>query len=674
MLLRKALLFLPLGLFLPLSQVAATIETCGAQQPSQHTSQALDLSRHMPLQRIHSGMTGYGVTAMPGNPVTKFQVEVVDVLRDFAGPGRHVILANCSGAGLEKTGILAGMSGSPVYMPDPEDGGQYKMIGAVAYGWSFNKEPLCGLQPIEQMLTARGNLNTSTLCVADSPAAANASGMSEGGIGAARSAILRKLAANWRGAAADLDPLFDPMTSAPAGAVSAATKLTQVSTGDNSLQPLALPLAVAGGGETLMGHLQDLFSASGLLPVSTASSSGSRSLSDDLAPKRTTLKPGDPCAVLLAWGDMDISAIGTVTEVLGDDVYAFGHSFNADGAVSLPLASAEVKGRVASMEKPFKIAAAGDILGTFLGDQHTAIYGRMGQMPPSIPVEVKVTRPECTQTYHYHVAQHPFLTPLMVAATIEASLVAQKKMPDRNTIRYTVDVDYGQPGRYRSENLVSASAGMQSMSVLVGDIAAPLAGLATGPLGPIYPKTIKAEIILTADMHLAKILDAKLLTPTVHPGNLAQIGVRYQSADGRIFTRSYTMEIAAGTTPGRYRLTAGSWQQHLTKLRAEQPDRFDPRSVADIMELLNLVGATRQDRLYMRLVPQDGAGLSIAGQGMPNLPSHWEKVLADSAGSGAKPDYVEATVKQIPLEFALSGSADFELNVEKLANSAMLIP
>ena len=160
-------------------------------------------------------------------------------------------------------------------------------------------------------------------------------------------------------------------------------------------------------------------------------------------------------------------------------------------------------------------------------------------------------------------------------------------MPDRNTIRYTVDVDYGMPGRYRSENLVSASAGMATMSVLVGDVAAPIAGMAAGPQGPIYPKTIKAEITLTADMHLAKILDAKLLTPTVHTGETAQIGVRYQGADNKVFTRSYTMPIPTTAASGRYRLTAGSWQQHLTKLRAEQPDRFDPHSLADMMELFN---------------------------------------------------------------------------------------
>jgi hypothetical protein len=169
-------------------------------------------------------------------------------------------------------------------------------------------------------------------------------------------------------------------------------------------------------------------------------------------------------------------------------------------------------------------------------------------------------------------------------------------------------------------------------------------------------------------------VDAKLRTPTVHAGDTAQIGVRYEDAEGKTFTRSYTMEIPASATPGRYRLAASSWQQHLTRLRDEQPNLFDPHCLADHLDLLNLVGATRQDRLYLRLVPHEGAGLSVAGEGLPNLPEYWEKVLADSGGSGAKPDYVEATVKRIPLEFALTGSAEFELHVEKLPSSAMLIP
>ncbi len=414
-------------------------------------------------------------------------------------------------------------------------------------------------------------------------------------------------------------------------------------------------------------------SGSGLSPVATCKSSSGAG-DGKVASDTQTLKPGDPVGVLLAWGDMDMSAVGTVTDVIGKDVFAFGHSFNADGPVHLPLAAATVKGRVASMEKPFKIAAAGPILGTFEGDEQTGMVGELGRTPPSIPVTVKVIRPESTKTYHYHVAEHPVLTPLMAAATIEASLVAQKKLPDRNSIRYAVDVDFGKPGRYRAENMVSATAGMASLTTFVGDVAAPVAGLTAGARGPVYPKAIRAEVTLTPDVRLAKVLDARLLRPNVHPGDTAHIGVRFQKADGTVFMRSYTMKIPASATPGKYHITAACWQQHLQKLRSEQPDLFDPHTLGQMLDLMNLVGATRQDQLYLRLVPREADGLSVGGHGLPNLPSTWAKVLSDSAGSAARPDYVEATVKQIPLEFALSGAAGFDLNVVRPKATAMLVP
>ncbi len=154
MLPRRVVSLLQVGLLVAFCPVVAHAATQQRSEPSR-ASQYFLPSRHMALSQIHSGMVGYGITAMPGNPIARFGVKIVDVLYDFAGPGRHVILAECNGAGLEKTGILAGMSGSPVYMPDPKDNNKPKLIGAVAYGWSFNKEPLCGIQPIQQMLAAK---------------------------------------------------------------------------------------------------------------------------------------------------------------------------------------------------------------------------------------------------------------------------------------------------------------------------------------------------------------------------------------------------------------------------------------------------------------------------------------------------------------------------------------
>src|SRR5271170_293371 len=106
-----------------------------------------DPSRYLFEDQLSPGMKGYGLTVMHGGKIEKFDVEIIDVVRDFS-PGNNAILVRCSGLGLEHSGIIAGMSGSPVFMQD-------KMIGAIAYGWGLSKDPIGGVQPIRQMLSIR---------------------------------------------------------------------------------------------------------------------------------------------------------------------------------------------------------------------------------------------------------------------------------------------------------------------------------------------------------------------------------------------------------------------------------------------------------------------------------------------------------------------------------------
>src|SRR5713101_4066387 len=92
---------------------------------------------------VRSGLKGFGRTVMKGTKVETFDVEVLGVLKNTS-PGRDMILCRLSGLGLEKTGVIAGMSGSPVYI----DG---KLLGAVAFAWPFGKEPIAGVTPFCQM-------------------------------------------------------------------------------------------------------------------------------------------------------------------------------------------------------------------------------------------------------------------------------------------------------------------------------------------------------------------------------------------------------------------------------------------------------------------------------------------------------------------------------------------
>jgi len=619
----------------------------------------IDPARHLPLQKVRPGQIGYGLTALPGEPAAKFKVEVVSILQNFTGPKQDVILARCSGADLEHTGILAGMSGSPVYLPDPDDDGKMKLAGAIAYGWAFNKEPICGIQPIEQMLLARSLLRSGS--AAASP---------RGSAGRLAGAPLQKITSGWRGTAAGLDPLLRFGSGRPNRASADPSGLEA---SDGGLQPLMLPLGVCGGTQPLMEHLRDLFAGTHVMPVAAASASAGASSQTGKA-GQPSLRPGDPVAILLLWGDLDISAAGTVTDVVGREVFAFGHSFDAGGSVRLPMAAAEVQGRVASLYRSFKITSAGEVLGTFLADQYTAMAGRLGEPPPAISVQVTVAWPEARRCYRYNIVEHPTMTPIMAGIALEASLLAYRNLPDRNTVRYTLDVDLGKAGRYRVQNLVSDTAGFASTMTVVGDLAAPLASLATGPYGPVFPEAIRAEVAIEPKLRLARILDAELLTPKVRPGQALRLRVRFQTYEGQTSAQVYELTVPANAAVGRYRVIACSWRQHLQRLRMEQPDRFDPRSLSDVVDLLNLVGSIREDRLYLRLLPQKPTGLSISGRGLPDLPPFWQEVLTDSSGLAAKPRYVEALVKQVPLDFVLVGSAEFPLTVQKAAPAGRTLP
>src|SRR5262249_38661163 len=91
------------------------------------------------VEDVKRGMKGHGKTVLLGTKIETFQVEILGVLRNTS-PGRDLILARLSGIGLDKTGVIAGMSGSPVYI----DG---RLLGAVAYAWPFGKEPIAGITP-----------------------------------------------------------------------------------------------------------------------------------------------------------------------------------------------------------------------------------------------------------------------------------------------------------------------------------------------------------------------------------------------------------------------------------------------------------------------------------------------------------------------------------------------
>src|SRR5882724_6392358 len=102
-------------------------------------------ARLFPLEDLRPGMKGTAQTVFSGTEPQEFAVEILGVLPGFPGPRQSAIIARLSGANVEKTGVFAGMSGSPVYINN-------RLVGAIAFSFPFSKEPIAGITPIKQMI------------------------------------------------------------------------------------------------------------------------------------------------------------------------------------------------------------------------------------------------------------------------------------------------------------------------------------------------------------------------------------------------------------------------------------------------------------------------------------------------------------------------------------------
>ena len=357
-----------------------------------------DPARHMRVSEVRPGMKGYGLSVFKGSKIERFPVEVLSILRNF-NPKSDVVLIRCDDPYLEHTGSIAGMSGSPIYLHD--ESGHDRLIGAFAYGWPMAKDPIAGVQPIEYMLALPGARPTSTATTqpAGSDRSERPSDASKAKNDPAQRTVwsMQNVAREWR------SPQGSRHLELAAGnhsGGSATLALTGNASGLPRLRPLATPIMVSGCSGQVMQALAGSFDSMGL----TLLQSGGSSAPQD-APM-IGLEPGSVLAVPLLTGDTDMTAVGTCTEVLGDRVWGFGHPFNNEGSVALPMGAGEVQGVVANLQTSFKLGSISQASGTLTTDGSVGVAGHIGGTPPTIPIAFRIQPADGTpeKTYHFEAA------------------------------------------------------------------------------------------------------------------------------------------------------------------------------------------------------------------------------------------------------------------------------
>ena len=611
-----------------------------------------DRTKYMSPDEVKPGMKGFGRTVMRGTTIETFQFEVIGVMRNAYYAAQDVILVRCSGLNLEHSGIIGGMSGSPCYVV--EDSGKTRMIGAVAYGWTFNKDPVCGVQPITQMLpiTEVRAPREDSPGGAQPPSTVDKGQKQSSGAGIFLGDLLARHIDRPLDPACRFSIFNDVIRAAHPDPKPTAMPREQ-------LRPLTMPVMVSGLHPRTMDFIREPFERYGLTPVVSGGVSGDVLATAD----QVRLEPGSALCIPFVTGDIMMEGLGTCTEVIGDRVLGFGHSMFGEGSVELPLATGSVHTVIASVMRSNKIGAALKTVGTLWGDENSGIFGITGRTPRTVPVEVVVNNERGRQTFKYDLVHQEVFTPMLLATVIMESVFSHSEPPREHTIRYTIETEFDEVGTYRTSNFTS----MSGVFGLAFEASVPTSTLMNAPFGKSKVKQAKVEVTIEKGARSASIYQANLPRDTYRPGETVPVRIKWMHYLGDpLYTEAtYTLKLPADLPDGTYDLTVGSASTHLQGLRTEKPHLFKVDSPADALRAMNLISSFPDNRLYLRLSLPD-VGLAVEDLEMPRLPSFHQHILA-SSGRADVSAIREALVVEQETPFAVSGSKSFKIKVDRRA-------
>ncbi len=586
-----------------------------------------------PLDALKPGMKGVGRTVFANQKLETFDVEIIGALENSA-PKQTMVMARLTGGPLANTGVIAGMSGSPVYI----DG---KLLGAVAFGFGFSKEAIAGITPYAEM-TGLSRINDVML-------RASVSGPGRGTEESVRPVPLKMSGLPYPIDEASLVARFT-------AALADVGKNSRNSTGLSGLSPLPVPLAVSGLSSSAFEVAKGLFSPMGFMPMQVPAKGRAPG---PLPP----LEPGGPVAVSLIQGDFDFSATGTVTHIDKDAVYAFGHPFFGIGPIDFPMRRAWIYDVFPSLNQSFKIASAHDTIGRFQQDRATGISGKLGPGPRMIPVKVSLqNRPGIKQDYSFSVVQDDLFTPLTVYASVLSVLQGQERVAGPSTVTLDATVNFSSiPSMRLQDSFSEGQPGAQA----AGLVGAAISFVMNNEFRRVSLESV--NVTLTAkEAQETAVIDRVWLERDgpVRPGSVVAMKVVLRTFRGDEAMESIPIEVPLGVTPGRYVVLVSDGSSLSQAEQREMRQAFIPKNLDQIVRVVNSIRKSTQ--VYVRLQRFE-EGAAVAGTLLPGLPPSMMQVLAGS--EGGEPIVRTGTTvvwdTQHPVSFSVKGSRFLALQIER---------
>jgi hypothetical protein len=564
----------------------------------------------IPVSQIHAGMRGVAYTVFEGVKPESMEVEVLGVLHNVNGPKGDVILVRLHGQKVEYTGVVAGMSGSPVYL----DG---KLAGALAFRiGEFSKEPIAGVTPIADML----EINALDRSPAEESAAVKPT--------------LNTVAGK---------------TSAP-GEIATLPGSALDSTGfANYLKPIETPLVFDGFSEQAIQLFAGQLGSAGIIPVM-----GAGSVSNDKQPE--PVEAGSAISAILVRGDMDIEATCTVTYVDPQRLLACGHPLLQFGSVDLPMNKAEVLATLASPLNAFKIVNTTEPVGTFVQDRHTGIMGVFNRQPEMIPVTLSIHSSTGVKQFHYEVLNNPKLTPVALMVTVFNALHGVNEFGEETTYRLTGSIGVKGFPEVTMRNMFAPSEGAQPAAMQAAiSLGERFGRIYDNPYSAAAVAGVKLDFDLVRERRWARLESARTDVTEARPGEEIMLETVLAPYRGERIVQQIPVKIPTSASKGTLRILVsdGDTLDHMGRSNPAFGRKLD---LASTISLLNKEHSN--NRVYVSLLEADPEA-RVADKVMPTLPISIMNVMDGMRGNQEMIVSGESNVDETataPLDYVVSGA------------------
>lgn len=581
------------------------------------------------VQQLKPGDKGYGLTVFSGTEPERFDVEVIGVLSNFL-PHQDLILVKTNHPRLQVAKVVAGMSGSPVFING-------KMVGAYAYGWQFGEESVAGVTPIGAMLD---ELRRPIPPEATQPLPVAGPAKTPGRTARAQSPSGHRFSGNPTSYTLEEHARQVAAFAAPPAA-------------DNGLRPVAVttPVMMGGMSDASLSLLRQNLAPLGLEPIQ----GGGGGRTEANAPTRFV--DGGAIGVELIAGDVSAAGIGTVTRVEGNRLVAFGHPMMNSGVSRLPTAISRIHWILASKMRSFKIGTPIRPVGALVNDRQAAIVVDSNVQAPMIPVDLDIRGVEGAPhpRWTMQVARERFMAPLFLAVAIGNALDATTS--ERRDVSWHAHTTL----RVRGHGEVTlhdfgvAVGGTPNAGSFMRSRAVEAMGsLLSNPWEPVDIESVRTRVDIRFARDLLELRGAIPLETEVEPGRKARIRLQLVPYAGPPEFRTVEVDIPR-------ELAGNTVEIEINPGHQEAPPVAIPESVSELLSVLprqsyapdSLVGAVRVG----------GHGVAFRGQVATRLPPGALDTLRPVASSIAPEPVPSYARTVIPLGKFVIGSTSVRIRV-----------